>query len=1161
MIPPRYLIGLDVGSATVKAVVVPFNPAEVPTLLWSHYERHETRQQDKCLDVLLAIEQTFPDVPHEAFRVFVTGSGGGTIAEAVGGCYVQEVHAVSLAVSSRHPEVQSVIELGGEDAKMLIFQTDPVTGVRRKHTSMNDKCAGGTGAVIDKVAAKLGIAPERLATMPYNGVPIHSVAGKCGVFAETDINGLQRRGTPPEELIASLFEAIVLQNFTVLARGHTLRPPVLLLGGPNAFIRGMRECWQHHLAAVWRERAIPIDKPVEELAFTPEHALLFGALGAALYGQAELCRRTDSADSVWVYLGAERLRDRIQTIRGSARAHGIRALVQDTAEANAFKQQYAPPPWDAPPLSPGTILDGFIGLDGGSTSTKAVLLDPDRRVLAKAYRLSCGNPIEDAQTVLAQLEQTIVGQGARLRVCGVATTGYAKDLLYDAIGADLALVETVAHMRSGLLYAPDADVICDVGGQDIKVILLRNGVVKDFRLNTQCSAGNGHYLQATAAAFGYPVEHYADRAFDARMMPEFGYGCAVFLQSDIVDFQRQGWRPDEILAGLAAVLPKNVWLYVCQMPNVAQLGSRFVLQGGTQRNLAAVKAQVDFLKTRFEGTGKTPRIQVHPHCAEAGALGCALELMRQVQEKGDPFSTRFAGFDVIRSIRHQTRRDETTRCTLCTNRCLRTFIDLSASQPDGSTWQRTIIVANCERGSATTPKEAQAVSRALAERKKTTPDLLARAARNLFEPVQTAVIPSRTGRALFRFRPVRDRGQIQLGLPRALNMYGAAPFFMGFFQSLGIPPDHLVWSDYSSETLYREGARRGSIDPCYPSKLAAAHLHNLLCRHDRGDVHLTHIFFPIIDEFPTWLTRLQASRSCPSSMAAVEAACCTLTKEADPFAERGITLLKPFCHLDPPETCALHLHNALGSILRLDKKETLLAVDAGYRALANYFTGQRHAGGQLLEKLEQERTIGLVILGRPYHADPGINHGIGEAFQEQGYPVFTHDSLPVDEAVLQRVFAEEYAAESSDAAYARACSIDDVWKNAFAENSSRKLWAAKFVARHPNLIALELSNFKCGHDAPVFATLEAIIEASGKPYFYFRDIDENRPAASIRIRVETIVHFLERYRETLQWGISKNSEQVSVGGIIEIDHAKIVIPAQAASPPEAGIQHTNRRDS
>ncbi len=222
-----------------------------------------------------------------------------------------------------------------------------------------------------------------------------------------------------------------------------------------------------------------------------------------------------------------------------------------------------------------------MGIDGGSTSTKAVLISKDhkRRILAKTYQLSKGNPIEDTIEVLQKLDRQIRDQGADLKILGVGTTGYAKDILKDVIGADAALVETVAHTEAGLHFYDDVDVICDVGGQDIKIIILKNGRVKDFKLNTQCSAGNGYFLQSTAQGFNVPVEQYADTAFGATGFPSFGYGCAVFMQSDIVDFQRQGWKPEEIMAGLCNVLPKNIWLYVSQIPNLSAIGRRFLLAG------------------------------------------------------------------------------------------------------------------------------------------------------------------------------------------------------------------------------------------------------------------------------------------------------------------------------------------------------------------------------------------------------------------------------------------------------------------------------------------------------------------------------------------------------------------------------------------------------
>jgi len=1055
---PRYpkglLLGLDVGSTTVKAVVADGASGDI---LWKDYRRHETRQPETCLDFLDRIAAAFPDAPHHAFRVFATGSGAGGIGGRIGARFVQEVNAVSLAVERLHPDVRSVVELGGQDAKIIVFREDDRSSRLQKTATMNDKCAGGTGAVIDKMRGKLKIPVDRLCEMPYDGVRVHSVAGKCGVFAETDINSLQKQGVPAEELMASLFEALVLQNLSVLTRGHTLRPSVLLLGGPNAFIRGLQECWRRHIPAMWAERGVaaPNDRPLEELVRVPDDAHFFGALGAIEFGRTEL----EDNPQQGVYLGAEALRRYTQGGRVSeSRGHCLRGLAGDPDELRAFRERYERPPWRAPRLRPGETVEAFIGLDGGSTRTKAVLVDKDRQVLAKAYRLSAGNPIEDTVELLGSLRRQIESQDCALRVLGVGTTGYAKDMLKDAIRADVALVETVAHTQSGLHYYPHADVVCDVGGQDIKLVFLKGGAVKDFRLNTQCSAGNGYFLQATAAEFGYAVEDYADAAFAAETMPEFGYGCAVFLQSDIVDFQRQGWQPNEILAGLAAVLPKNIWLYVSQVPNLAQLGRTFILQGGTQRNLAAVKAQVDFIEARFGGRGIRPEIVVHEHCGESGAIGCAFEARRLHLEEGR--QTANIGFDAVESIRYRTARDESTRCDYCKNRCLRTFIDIETG-PEEAPVERRLVVAPCEKGAALDVEDMRDIKRGIDAVKKANPNFAEVAARDVFKPVAVdnvadtpprvprLALPSVRRRARARKTLIEGRAGIRIGLPRVLNLYGLAPFFMGYFQSLGVPADNLVWSDYTTEALYREGARRGSIDPCYPSKLGIAHIHDLLYRKHRPGKPLTHIFFPMVDSFPTWLKEVRDSRACPAGVATVEATHAAFVKESDVFRERGIVFKKTFLNVDMPGLCARQMTEDWADALGLTEEESRRAVAEGLRALAAYEKNMRRRGREVLDDLEREGRLGIVLLARPYHNDPGVNHGIPEEFQKLGYPVFTLDSLPLDEDILGRVFGSGDPGE--------ALGIDDVWKHSFSENSSRKLWAAKYVARHPNLVALELS--------------------------------------------------------------------------------------------------------
>jgi activator of 2-hydroxyglutaryl-CoA dehydratase/predicted nucleotide-binding protein (sugar kinase/HSP70/actin superfamily) len=1114
---PKFSIGIDVGSTTAKAVVF---DAATGRLLWSDYQRHDTKQPETVLGFLKRFETEIGDFDAGSSRAFITGSGGNSIGKLLGAKFVQEVNAVSLAVEKLYPDCGSVVELGGQDAKIIIFKKDPETGRKRKLPSMNDKCAGGTGAVIDKVNAKLCIPPEKLCRMGYTGLKVHPVAGKCGVFAETDINGLQKLGVPADELMASLFEAIVMQNLSVLTRGNTLQPVVLLLGGPNTYIKGLQDCWKANIPKIWEERNTPLPAGVapESLIRVPDNAQFFAAIGAVEFGQSE-------DEQVAAYKGWQELEHYIEHGRReeSQKREPGRSIGGSSLELEDFKERYRRKPFQPAAFREGEVVEGFVGIDGGSTSTKAVLLSKDkpRKVLAKVYQLSQGNPIADTIEVLGKLSLSIQEQGATLDVLGLGTTGYAKDMLRDVISADVALVETVAHTEAGLHFYKNVDVICDVGGQDIKIIALKDGRVKDFRLNTQCSAGNGYFLQSTAQAFRVPVEQYADTAFQAERYPEFGYGCAVFMQSDIVDFQRQGWRAEEIMAGLCNVLPKNIWLYVAQIPNLSALGSRFLLQGGTQYNLAAVKTQIDFIESRFKG-GAPPSIIVHEHCGEAGAIGAGLEAGR-LWDNGR--KTTFIGLEEVQRLSYMTTREEATRCHFCKNDCLRTFIDVKTNvvvkiQParpskvllaEGA---QRFIIATCEKGTVEDVNEMREIKGALDNIRKMHPNLVEIAANEVFRRPDLPSVADPAPRLLFtpaqkkRAQQIQKRGELRIGIPRVLNLYSTAPLFTGYFVSLGIKAENIIFSDFTSEQLYKDGCKRGSVDPCFPSKLGIPHVHDLLMvAHARKPLDL--IFFPMIDCLPSALSGTQASRACPTVTATPAAVKAAFTKEGDLFAEKGVQFIDTFVNVSRPDMLERQMLQQFQDILGLSVEENRRAVRAGYENLERYESKMRARAREILDRLEQEDRVGIVLLGRPYHNDPGVNHGILEELQKLGYPIFTQDSLPLDDATLQRLFGEEVkAGEIPDPR-----SIADVWKNSYSENTSRKVWAAKYVARHPNLVAIELSNFKCGHDAPIYTVVEEIVEQSGTPYFCFKDIDENKPAGSIKIRIETIDYFLRRYRE------------------------------------------------
>ncbi len=358
---------------------------------------------------------------------------------------------------------------------------------------------------------------------------------------------------------------------------------------------------------------------------------------------------------------------------------------------------------------------------------------------------------------------------------------------------------------------------------------------------------------------------------------------------------------------------------------------------------------------------------------------------------------------------------------------------------------------------------------------------------------------------------MRRRKRLRIGIPRVLDLYHFAPLFSGYLESLGLAASNIVYSDFTSEQLYREGARRGAVDPCFPSKVVNSHVHNLIEVHHRRRP-LDGLFFPMLDVLRSPLVEVQAKNACPTVSITPEAVKASFCKESDLFVKKGIRYLNPLVNLDDRKLFTRQMFCCWGPVLGLSEPENERAVESGIKALKAYETEIQTLAADLLESLEGDGRLGVVMLGRCYHHDPGLNHGILEELQKLGYPIFSQSTLPQHPRVLERLFGSEVRA----GLIKHPMDITDVWKNAYAAGSSLKIWAAKFTARHPNLVALELSSFKCGHDAPTYSVIEEIVESSGTPFFSFREIDENKPVGSIRIRIETIHYFLSRYRDRLR---------------------------------------------
>ena len=703
----------------------------------------------------------------------------------------------------------------------------------------------------------------------------------------------------------------------------------------------------------------------------------------------------------------------------------------------------------------------------------------------KAYTLSKGNPDSRHQGASRRASRPHARQKVPPSKCvGFGATGYAADVLEECVRADVNIVETVAHMMSATHYFGDVDVICDIGGQDIKVLFMENGDIKTFKLSNQCSAGNGMLLQAMADQFGLPVTEYADNAFKADLAPKFSYGCAVFLDTDRVNFQKEGFSKEELLAGLAQVLPKNVWQYVVGVPRMAALGRKFVLQGGTQYNMAAVKAQVDYIKERVPNA----EVYVHPHSGEAGAIGAAMETLRVVKRRG---ASTFIGLDAAIDLKYETKNDETTTCHFCANECSRTFID--AFRPDGTT-SRYISGFSCEKGMVESKDAMEALVKERRKIMKEFPNLVTYEGLKAFKriagvkslpeagtPIEDVQVERKFFGAIERTKFIRTfersseeaakkRVQWRVGIPRVLNMYSTAPFFRTYFEVLGVRPKNIVFSEPSSEEMFAEGGKYGSVDPCYPSKVAQAHFHQLFF-HKHAQTPFDAIFFPILTHVPNFVTGTVDDASCPIVAGTPDVMKAAFTKEQDYFGNRGIEYLAPAFGFSEPTLLKRDMFEAFENVLGITEDESDFAVQEGLAALERFDKDLQDKGRAILDQVEYDNKVAILVLGRPYHHDPGLHHGIPDEFQVLGYPILSIRSIPKDPEWLRRFYGDEV--DPLD--------INDVWPENYSANSAQKVWAAKFASRHPNVAILDLSSFKCGHDAPTYGIIDSIVAKSGAP--------------------------------------------------------------------------------
>jgi predicted CoA-substrate-specific enzyme activase len=606
----KLFVGIDIGSTTAKVVIMDENKK----LLYKCYERHYSRVREKTAEILQSV---LPEYAGKEVYAAITGSAGLGVAKACGVDFVQEVFATAGAVEEFLPGTDSVIELGGEDAKIIFF-----TGGLEER--MNGSCAGGTGAFIDQMATLLGVTPEQLDELAAKHEKIYSIASRCGVFAKSDIQPLLNQGARKEDIAASIFQAVVEQTIAGLAQGRKIEGKVAFLGGPLSFFSQLRERFAKTLGLA------------EENVEFPADAAYYVAMGAALYA-AKL--KPMPFDALLDHI--------VNSKEKTSISNAMPPLFTSQQEYEEFLKRHAQAKADYVEMKTYRG-DAFLGIDAGSTTTKLVLISDKDGILYDYYAPNKGNPVA---VVKKQLEEIYARTGGRIRIRGSAVTGYGEDLIKNAFGVDRGLVETVAHYYAARHFKPDVDFILDIGGQDIKCFKIRNGAVDSIMLNEACSSGCGSFVETFASALGYKVADFAKLGLFAKHPVDLGSRCTVFMNSSVKQAQKEGAGVDDISAGLSMSVVRNAIYKVIRASSPSELGRHVVVQGGTFYNDAVLRS----FEREFGFEVTRPVIS-----GIMGAYGAALYAKEHAGESA------LISAEELKAFAHTSKA---ANCGLCTNRC------------------------------------------------------------------------------------------------------------------------------------------------------------------------------------------------------------------------------------------------------------------------------------------------------------------------------------------------------------------------------------------------------------------------------------------------------------------------------------------------------------
>ncbi len=887
-----YTLGIDIGSTTVKIAVLDSDKE----VLFSDYERHFANIQETLSDLLG--RAVYKLGPIHASPV-ITGSGGLTLAKHLGVPFVQEVIAVSTALQDYAPQTDVAIELGGEDAKIIYFEGGNI------EQRMNGVCAGGTGSFIDQMASLLQTDASGLNEYAKNYKALYSIAARCGVFAKSDIQPLINEGATKEDLAASIFQAVVNQTISGLACGKPIRGHVAFLGGPLHFLSELKQAFI---------RTLKLD---EEHTIAPNHSHLFAAIGSALNSEGNL--------DISLQEMQQRLAGKIKMEFEVDRMEPLFATEEEFQEFKTRHDAHQVPVKDLATYKG----KAFLGIDAGSTTTKAALVGEDGTLLYSFYHGNDGDPLG---TTISAIKDIYSKLPEGVEIVHSCSTGYGEALIKAALLLDEGEVETVSHYYAASFFEPDVDCILDIGGQDMKCIKIKNQTVDSVQLNEACSSGCGSFIETFAKSLNYTVEDFAHEALYAKNPIDLGTRCTVFMNSKVKQAQKEGASVADISAGLAYSVIKNALFKVIKVSDASELGKHIVVQGGTFYNNAVLRS--------FEKIANCQAIR--PDIAGImGAFGAALIARERYQ---DCEGTTMLPIDQIEALEYSTTM---TKCQGCTNNCRLTINHFSGGR-------RFITGNRCERGLGKAKSKNQMP--------------------NLFDYKL---------HRYFDYKPLskEEAARGDIGIPRVLNMYENYPFWYTFFTKLGFS---VVLSPSSTRKIYELGIESiPSESECYPAKLAHGHVQWLI---DQG---ISHIFYPSIpyerQEFP----EANNHYNCPIVTSYPE----NIKNNMDPIVNGEVDFIHPFLSLQSKETISYRLFDELGEKFSISRKEVDAAVSAAWEELASCREDMRRKGEETIHFLNETGNRGIVLAGRPYHIDPEVNHGLPELITSYNIAVLTEDSV------------------------------------------------------------------------------------------------------------------------------------------------------------------------